>query len=194
MTRREMVRAVLLGALPVGGVLAQEPVGAPGTSPDSADRLYQPGWTGRARDTLTALDSDPIIIATERRMRCTCGCTLDIYTCRTTDFTCTFSPALHKEVIALYTDGKTPEQIIEFFVAREGEAILMAPPAEGFNVAGYVVPGLVMLTGALGLAAWITRRKTAVAAGEAPVAREGAPPPDEAALERLRRALDDVEA
>ena len=110
MTRRAMLRGLLLGAVPVA-LRAQAQDGA-GATADSADRLYQPDWTGRTRDTLTALDNDPVIIATERRMRCTCGCTLDIYTCRTTDFTCTFSPALHREVVALYTDGKNPEEII----------------------------------------------------------------------------------
>lgn len=192
-TRRDAVRLMGLLLLP-GALRAQDQEEAtPVAGLDDADRLYSPEWAGRNRDTLTALDNDPLVIATERRMRCTCGCTLDIYTCRTTDFTCTFSPALHKEVIALWVEGKTPEEIIDFFVAREGEAILMAPPAEGFNVAGYVVPGLVMLTGALGLAAWISRRKAEVAAVEitaAPVATT----PDEAARERLRRALDDVES
>ncbi len=166
-----------------------------------ADPLREPWMTGRQRDTLTALDSDPIIVALERRLRCTCGCTLDIYTCRTTDFTCTFSPALHKEVVAMYQEGKSPEEIIAFFVAREGEAILMAPPPEGFNLAGYVVPGLVMLSGSLALLAWLSRRRQAVAVTEsAAAAPQGARPispggePDEAQKEALRRALDQVES
>ena len=173
-------------------------------SPDSirdADPLREPWLAGRQRDTLTALDSDPIIVALERRLRCTCGCTLDIYTCRTTDFTCTFSPALHKEVVQMYQGGQTPEQIITFFVEREGEAILMAPPAEGFNVAGYVVPGLVMASGALALAAWLSRRRVAVATAEssaaAPFAARPVSPdgePDAAQKEALRRALDEVES
>lgn len=162
-----------------------------------ADPLRNPFSVGQLRDSLTAADSDPILIATERRLRCTCGCTLDVYTCRTTDFTCTYSPAMHKEIKALFADGKTPEQVIGVFVAREGEAILMAPPARGFNLAGYLVPGIVMAAGLLGLIAWIGRRRGAVAATEGttaviPAGTAHAPDADDRAA--LRRALEDVES
>jgi cytochrome c-type biogenesis protein CcmH len=194
--RAFLFRAIgAVGALPAARLLAQDPATA--DTANAADPLREPWTIGRPRDTLTALDNDPVIIATERRLRCTCGCTLDVYTCRTTDFTCTYSPAMHKEVVALYQGGKTPEEIIQVFVAREGEQILMAPPAEGFNIAGYVVPGLVMLTGALGLAAWLTRRRQAVALAEGGAAAtaplDAMPAPDAEQREKLRRALDDVE-
>lgn len=200
-------RGFLVGAF--GGLVAlraarPQDQGASPTAGDSltdADPLRQPWMTGRQRDTLTALDSDPIIVALERRLRCTCGCTLDIYTCRTTDFTCTFSPALHKEVVQMYQAGQTPEQIIAFFVEREGEAILMAPPPEGFNLAGYLVPGLVVLSGGLALIAWLTRRRELIAAtGPAAAAPDGAGSmspvlePDAEQKEALRRALDEVES
>lgn len=197
--RRGFLLAIVGGAFAprLMPVEAQDPV----DSTLDADPLRQPWMTGRQRDTLTALDSDPIIVALERRMRCTCGCTLDIYTCRTTDFTCTFSPALHKEVVEMYQAGRTPEEIIGFFVEREGEAILMAPPPEGFNLAGYLVPGLVVLSGGLALIAWLTRRRELVAATEpAAGAPDGARPilpisePDAAQQEALRRALEDVES
>ena len=72
----------------------------------------------------------------ERKLKCTCGCNLDIFTCRTTDFTCQFSPALHKDVLQLRGEGKSPDEVIAAFVAKHGEQILMAPPAEGFNLVG----------------------------------------------------------
>jgi cytochrome c-type biogenesis protein CcmH len=158
----------------------------------TADRLQNPTTVGQPRAPLTALDNDPVVIAIERRLRCTCGCTLDVYTCRTTDFTCTFSPAMHKEVMDRRTAGEDPETIIAAFVAREGEAILMAPPAEGFDLVGYVVPGLAMMAGVVALVAWISRRRGRVAEA-VPVAVDAAPI-DDAERERLRRALDDVEA
>ena len=165
-----------------------------------ADRLRDPYGVGQPRAPLTDLDNDPVVVAIERRLRCTCGCTLDIYTCRTTDFTCTFSPALHKKVMDMRAAGQEPEAIIDTFVAREGEAILMAPPAEGFNVAGYIVPGLVMLTGALGLAAWVSRRRIAVVSTSEISSRPGDASPgradeiDEASRDRLKEALDQVDA
>jgi len=199
MTRRALVGLGVAALVPglLHGQDAMSIGGGDDTTTALADPLRNPFSVGRLRDPLTAADSDPILIATERRLRCTCGCTLDVYTCRTTDFTCTYSPAMHKEIKALFADGKTPEQVIEVFVAREGEAILMAPPARGFNLAGYLVPGLVMAAGVLGLIAWIGRRRGAVAAAEGttPVMATGAAAaPDAEARAALRRALEDVES
>ena len=107
--------------------------------------LRDPGSAGGSRERATHRDNDPFVTGIEKRLHCTCGCTSDIYTCRTTDFNCTYSPALHREVLALEDEGKTVEEIVVVFVAKYGEKILMAPKPEGFNIAGYVVPGLVIL-------------------------------------------------
>lgn len=199
MTRRAVLGYGLAALLPQA-LRAQDTAGI-GAGADTtaalADPLRNPFSVGRLRDSLTAADSDPVLIATERRLRCTCGCTLDIYTCRTTDFTCTYSPALHQEIKDLFAAGQTPEQVIGVFVAREGEAILMSPPARGFNLAGYLVPGLVMAAGMLGLIAWIGRRRGSVAAAEGttPVASlDPTSAPDDDARAALRQALEDIES
>ena len=140
------------------------------------------------------MDNDGTVIGIERRLHCTCGCTLDIYTCRTTDFTCTYSPALHKEIVAMVLAKQTPEQIVEAFVAREGEKMLMAPVASGFNLAGYLVPGLTVLSAGLALAAYLSRRRTAVAAEASAAATVIPAPVDDEALARLKRALDEVDS
>jgi len=134
-------RAILAGGLTLGLARllgAQDSLagrGATGT-------LRDPGAAGRPRDPSTARDNDPFIYTVEHRIKCQCGCNLDVYTCRTTDFTCTFSPALHKEVLALHDEGKDADEIVAAFVAKYGEKILMAPPKEGFNWAGYLFPGI----------------------------------------------------
>lgn len=195
-SRRQFLGAVVAaaGSAALRPLAAQDqaPLGAKDTTTVQGDLLRDPDGVGRRRDTVTAIDNDPGIIAIERQLRCTCGCTLDIYTCRTTDFTCTYSPALHKEVVAMVQEGKTPEQVVRFFIDREGEKMLMAPAAQGFNLAGYLVPGLGMLAAGLALAAYLSRRRevVAVAAGGSvsPVA------PDADAMERLKRALDEVDS
>ena len=199
MDRRHFLGGSLAALLPLTGRQAAGPQADSGTvAPAVADPLRNPYAVGRLRDSLRPIDSDPVVIAIERRLRCTCGCTLDVYTCRTTDFTCTYSPAMHREVVTLYTDGQTPEQILASFVAREGEAILMAPPAEGFNLVGYLLPGLAVAAGGLALLAWIGRRRAAVAAaGASPAAPEvtaAGSPPDDDQRARLQRTLDDVES
>jgi len=158
--------------------------------------LRDPSVVGRPRQPTVIRGDEAEIQAIEQRLACNCGCTLDVFTCRTTDFTCTYSPTLHREVLALRDEGKTAQEILDAFVDKYGEKALMAPKPEGvINLTGYLLPaGLIAAAGA-GLALFITRRKGAVAA----VAASNAPKsmlqahasPEE--LDRLRRALADIE-
>ncbi len=140
----------------------------------------------------TDADNDEYIKDIEKQMRCTCGCNLDIYTCRTTDFTCTTSPALHREVLALHEAGLDAEGILADFVDRYGEDVLMAPKPEGFNLAGYLVPGILITSIGMALT-WVLYRRQAKAgaagaAGAGALVGEGvAATADE--LERLQAAI-----
>ncbi len=168
---------------------------ATGAAKPPANVLDDASLVGRAAAPVDRFDNDPFVISIERRLRCTCGCTLDVYTCRTTDFTCTYSPAMHKDVVTMLQQGATQDQVIQAFVDQYGESVLMAPPPHGFNLAGYLVPGLVVTAAGLALAAYLSRRREVLLA---PAVARGAPgePPaaDAAELERLRRALDEVES
>lgn len=83
----------------------------------------------------------------ERELKCQCTCILDVYTCRTTDFTCGVSPAMHRDVMRLVAGGYTAQEIKDAFVETYGEVALTAPIKQGFNWAGYFVPSVVMATG-----------------------------------------------
>jgi cytochrome c-type biogenesis protein CcmH len=89
--------------------------------------------------------------ALETQIRCQCGCTLDVYICRTTDFSCQVSPAMHRDVMALVEGGHSAQEILDAFVSTYGERALMAPKREGFNWAGYLVPSAALATGAVAL-------------------------------------------
>jgi cytochrome c-type biogenesis protein CcmH len=137
-------------------------------------------------------DNNETVKAIERRLRCTCGCGLDVFTCRTTDFTCTYSPALHREVVALVADSRTPDRVVEEFVTKYGESILMAPKARGFGIVGYALPGAALL--AVGsLLAWVLMRRTRLAA--VPAAPRSDPPPATSAedLARVEQALRELD-
>jgi cytochrome c-type biogenesis protein CcmH len=97
--------------------------------------------------------SDDARDALEHRIHCQCGCTLDIYTCRTTDFTCPVSPQMHRDVMSLVAGGYTADEIIATFVETYGDKVLMAPPKQGFNWAGYIAPFAAIGAGALVLVA-----------------------------------------
>jgi len=158
----------------------------PGTGPSG--KLWDPSRAGRPLDPVTARDNDAAIQAIEKQIRCTCGCNLDVYTCRTTDFTCSTSPAMHRRVLALADQGRTAQQILDDFVRENGVAILMAPPKRGFNLAGYFVPSLVIVAAAVLLVLLLRRWSRAAAPAPAPLSPDTPASPEE--LERLRRELD----
>jgi cytochrome c-type biogenesis protein CcmH/NrfF len=190
--------AALAAALPLGrALMAQEPDALAGQG--NAGSLRDPSAVGRPRVATSAGDNDETIKRIEHQLRCTCGCNLDVFTCRTTDFTCTYSPELHREVVALAEAGRTPQQVVDAFVAKYGERVLMAPKPVDFNLVGYLLPGAAILVGGAGLA-WVIGRRRAVApaaTGTADHSRyPGGPrdvPPTGAELERLQRALAQVE-
>ena len=155
-------------------------------------RLYDPSWVNPVQP-VTARDNDAGIQAIEKRIKCTCGCGLDVYTCRTTDFTCPVSPKMHAQVLTLAAAGNTAEQIVAAFVQEHGIEILMAPPKRGFNLIGWGTPWVVVFFAgavlAFALAQWAKRGRAALSA--APVGDSGASP---AELEQLREALRRTEA
>src|SRR5712691_4171292 len=157
----------------------------------TSGRVYDPQRAGRGQTPITPVDNDAGIQAVEKTLRCSCGCGLDIYTCRTTDFQCTYSPALHKDVLRLAGQGKTAQQIIDEFVKQYGEAALMAPPKRGFNLAGYFVPSIAIVIAAGALLAVLRRWTREAAAAPAQALGPNATP---AELERLRRELDRLDA
>ena len=111
----------------------------------------------------------------EKKLRCQCGCTLDVYTCRTTDFACEVSPAMHRDINALIEGGYGAQEIIDAFVDSYGEKVLMAPTKSGFNLVGWTMPFGALLVGGGVLAALLRRwrRRAAIASAEAatPAAR-----------------------
>jgi cytochrome c-type biogenesis protein CcmH len=105
--------------------------------------------------------------ALEHQIRCQCGCTLDVYTCRTTDFSCQVSPAMHRDVMSLVEGGYSADEIVAAFVDTYGQKVLMAPKREGFNLAGYAMPFAALGTGAVVVAVLIRRWGTRAAAAQA---------------------------
>src|ERR1041384_1103165 len=176
--------------------------GAPPSAPPPQDsllgsgpsgRLVYPEVAGRPVEPVTARDNAAAIQAIEKRLRCTCGCGLDIYTCRTTDFNCSVSPALHRQVMALAEAGLSGDQIMASFVREHGDSMLMSPPKRGFTLLGYYGPWTIILVAATLLVAgllWWTRRAAAGPAAAAPEAIAATP----AELEQLRRELEHLNA
>jgi cytochrome c-type biogenesis protein CcmH len=113
-----------------------------------------------AKPSMTDADRDDL----EHQIHCQCGCNLDVYTCRTTDFACSVSPAMHADVMGLVGGGHSAQEILAAFKAVYGEKVLMAPVRSGFNLLGYTVPFIALGTGAVVVAALMRRWKARVPA------------------------------
>jgi cytochrome c-type biogenesis protein CcmH len=127
----------------------------------------------------------------EHHLHCQCGCNLDVYTCRTTDFSCEVSPAMHRDVMALVAGGYSAPQIIKAFTKVYGDRVLMAPPAAGFDLAAWITPFIALAAG-IALVIVLLRRWHAPAA--APVVPQinaaDATPAEQARLDALLRSDD----
>ena len=156
MRRRDFFRRVALGGAAVLAVPRARAQAAGGAAPvqgttsnlfdmnqeaaKTVRRVPKPGAVASmSRDERDAL---------EHEIRCQCGCTLDVYTCRTTDFSCQVSPAMHRDIISLVEGGYPAQEILDAFVTTYGERALMSPKREGFNWAGYLVPSVALAAGA----------------------------------------------
>lgn len=189
--RREFLLGVggLTVALAARALHAQQ-----GTAPDmdasAYRRVYRAPKPGAA-PVLSVEQRDLL----EKDLKCQCPCILDVYTCRTTDFSCGISPAMHRDVINLVEGGYTADEIKAAFVETYGEVALTAPVKQGFNWAGYFAPAVVMATGGL-LLTLMLRRWSQRAAASAPTARANAPAAPVASddeMARLARALREEE-
>ena len=187
MQRREFItRSLTLGGTALLGVRAldaQEATqgdstgGQSGTSnlfdmnQGAARTVTRPPKPG-ARPSMNADTRD----ALEHQIRCQCGCTLDVYTCRTTDFSCQVSPAMHRDVMALVEGGYSAQEILDALVGTYGERALMAPKKEGFNWAGYLVPFGALAAGAAAVLVVLRGMQRGSAPAEVPVDGVVVPP------------------
>jgi cytochrome c-type biogenesis protein CcmH len=105
----------------------------------------------------------------EHQIKCQCGCVLDVFTCRTTDFSCAVSPAMHRDVMGLVSGGYNAKEILAAFQSVYGERVLMSPVKEGFNWLGYIMPFAALFTGGVVVAGVIRKWGKRAAAEHAAV-------------------------
>jgi cytochrome c-type biogenesis protein CcmH len=129
---------------------------------DSYKPVVRPAKPG-AKPTMDAKQVE----AFERELACPCPCTLDIYTCRTTDFTCGISPAVHGDIQRLVDGGYTGDEIMQALTGTYGDFILNAPRKEGFSLVAWFAPFAAVAVGGVGIGAllrsWRLNAKTAEA-------------------------------
>jgi cytochrome c-type biogenesis protein CcmH/NrfF len=128
-----------------------------------------------------------LALALELNLKCNCGsCSLDTHSCQF-QMQCGTSPVWSERIRRSLEAGESPEAIQASFVADFGTTVLMSPPPEGFNLVGYLLPAVAIITMGMLIGLGV-RRGGAYRPGLAPVTEL-----DDEDAERLRAALQKLD-
>jgi cytochrome c-type biogenesis protein CcmH len=103
------------------------------------------------------------------------------------------SPAARAEldrIRQLVREGKTDQEIKDYFISRYGDWVLLKPRAEGANWIVWLGPALLLLVGGITIARTLRGPKAAAAPAPAPAAATGAAPAEDELLRRIREEVD----
>jgi len=119
---------------------------------------------------------------------CTCGCPPTVVSA----CSCGRAGEMNNEVRGMLEDGKSDEEIYDFYVAQFGARVLAAPRAEGFNLVGWIFPFVALGLGA-GVVVAAYRRLRGGGLEVASPALRAERPTDPQLQERIRRELADLD-
>jgi cytochrome c-type biogenesis protein CcmH/NrfF len=181
-----MIRTRRTTSLAIGSALALAvalPVSASAQSTGPSHKGYDPNAPvgGHYHDG----DVGEKLLVLERALKCNCSCGLDVHSCQF-QMQCGTSPVWSERIRQALEAGQEPEAIQASFVAQFGPTVLMAPPPEGFNLVGYLLPAFAIVTA--GMLVGLLARGGTSRSDLAPVDH----PTDEQS-ERLRAAMKKLE-
>ena len=120
-------------------------------------------------------------------IRCDCGC----HPQAVKDCACGRATEMRRDVAGMLAQGMTGQQVIDRYVAENGQQILLSPRATGFNLVAWLGPAVGLLLAGFAMFRMLLRWNRSTP-GEltAPAAADSIDP---AYRERLREALDRLE-
>ncbi|HEB73457.1 MAG TPA: hypothetical protein ENI77_12670 [Nitrospirae bacterium] len=128
-----------------------------------------------------------------RDLQCLCGCNSTIASCP--HVKCGYAVPARKKMRAMLNDGKTYDDVVAYFVKKEGEVALSSPTKKGFNLVGYILPFIAIIAAGSGVAVTASRWAEKGRQGAAPQSHpEPAPEMNDEMAEKLRKELKDFEA
>lgn len=89
-------------------------------------------------------------------LTCTCGCNMVVGACEGA-MECSAAKSITEEVTRLVSEGKSKDEIIGYFVQKNGERILAAPTKKGFNLTAWILPFFLIVLGGGLLYMFLTR-------------------------------------
>jgi len=69
---------------------------------------------------------------------------------------------MREEIDRMLREGRNRQEILQHYVARYGERILSRPPAHGFSLLAYLVPGFFLILGVSVLTLYLRRHRRRV--------------------------------
>ncbi len=129
----------------------------------------------------------------EQQLMCYCGCSdLTVRTC-----TCGTADAIRADIAAQLGAGKSPEQVVAWYIERHGEKIRSAPTTAGFDLVAWIMPFAVLLIAGATLVMLIRRwglRPAVATADPGPQPPGGAPLTAEQRrlLDRVRKDIEET--
>jgi cytochrome c-type biogenesis protein CcmH len=115
------------------------------------------------------------------KLMCLCGCGSTITSCNMLE--CSFSHPARARLLSMVNAGMSDQEILDAFVKQYGLQILVRPPAQGFNLLGYVMPFIGILIG-LAFVWWVIKRF------RKPLAVPAGPELDPATLARYQERIE----
>ncbi len=115
------------------------------------------------------------------QLGCQCGCGASVTSCNMLQ--CHFALPARQKLLEMVNAGESDQAIFAAFVKEYGQRILLKPPAEGFNLVGWLMPFAAIVAG-LAFVWWLIQRF------RKPLAVAGGLEIDDAALARYRDRID----
>jgi cytochrome c-type biogenesis protein CcmH len=113
---------------------------------------------------------------------CQCGCNMGLRVCNHEN--CPSAIPMRHEIEEKLQAGASDDTITTAFVKEYGDKVLAEPPATGFNLAAYVMPGFAVLIGLFIVATFASRMSNKRRLTTGPAA-----PVDPETRERIEREL-----
>lgn len=122
------------------------------------------------------------------RMMCQCGCAAHVLD----ECGCGEAARELAKIGIRLDEGETADEIVASYVKQYGTVVLSAPPAEGFNLAAWILPFAVVLLGMVMLAFFLLKmRKRDVLALETAAAQAPGITPSSPADDSARQAIEE---
>jgi len=89
----------------------------------------------------------PTLKSVGQKVYCTCGCVTTLEHCPHPPAECSRRAEMEALVLKDIDAGKDEQAILQDFVDRYGVPVLAAPPAKGFDLTAWILPGVGLIVG-----------------------------------------------